>query len=228
MIKLSKRLSKIAELVPTGTILADIGTDHGYLPIYLIERGLIVHAYACDVNLEPLKSAMKHISDYQILNIDCLLGSGLMPIEGKYVDVVTISGMGGALIKTILEDAMDYLMRHKPMLIIQPNVGAATVRRLLKQMNYQIIHETIVFERGKFYPIIQAQATNCQLVYNDLELMFGPILLYSTDFIVGEFFKDWIKSQERILKAITDDVKKQKIEDALAAVKTIRYEGNKS
>lgn len=222
MIKLSKRLLKIAEMVPSGTILADIGTDHGYLPIYLIEHQIARKVYACDVNPEPLQSAIDHIKQFHISNIECLLGSGLIPIEDKYVDVVTLSGMGGTLISSILQDSIDYINIRKPILIIQPNVGAAAVRRFLHQINYEIMQEQLVFEKGKFYPIIKAQACLLQVEYNDLELLFGPILLYSKDMIVHDYFDEWIHKQAKIIERVTDLTKKEKQVQQLKQLMLIR------
>lgn len=212
----------MANMVPSGTILADIGTDHGYLPIYLIEHHICKKVYACDVNPEPLQSAIDHIKQFQIENIECLLGSGLRPIENHFVDVVTIAGMGGVLIASILEDCADYIIRTQPILILQPNISAAVVRRFLKKINYEIIHEQLVFEKGKFYPIIKAQASLLQVQYNDLELLFGPILLYSKDRVVHDYFEEWVKKQRDIIERVTDASKKEERMNQLNKLLSIR------
>ena len=105
--KLSKRLELLAYLVEKhkkGNILADIGTDHAYLPCYLIERNIIEKAYACDVAKGPFAASLSTIRQYHFEeNVEALLGDGLDPILDKEVDMVTIAGMGSFLIVEILE-----------------------------------------------------------------------------------------------------------------------------
>ena len=105
--KLSKRLELLAYLVEKhkkGNILADIGTDHAYLPCYLIEKNIIDKAYACDVAKGPFAASLSTIRQYHFEeNVEALLGDGLDPILDKEVDIVTIAGMGSFLIVEILE-----------------------------------------------------------------------------------------------------------------------------
>ena len=112
--KLSKRLELLAYLVEKhkkGNILADIGTDHAYLPCYLIEKNIIDKAYACDVAKGPFAASLSTIRQYHFEeNVEALLGDGLDPILDKEVDIVTIAGMGSFLIVEILEKNKAYLM----------------------------------------------------------------------------------------------------------------------
>ena len=103
MIKLSNRLKACADLVRKGTRLADIGCDHGYVPVYLVENGIIKSAVASDINEKPLASCRALVSDYGMQDrISCILSDGLDGIEGNDIDCILIAGMGGELIASIL------------------------------------------------------------------------------------------------------------------------------
>ena len=106
MIKLSQRLQAIADFVPQGARVADVGTDHGFLPCYLAQNNQAVKVYACDINEQPLALAQKNVADYNVGEIvSTRLGNGLAVIEPGEVDVVTIAGMGGSLMIEILDAA---------------------------------------------------------------------------------------------------------------------------
>ena len=128
MIKLSQRLQAIADLVPTGAKVADIGTDHGFLPCYLAQSGKAELVIACDVNAQPLALAQKNITDYNVGDkVSTRLGNGLAVLKPGEVDTVTIAGMGGALMIDIL-DASPMVVDRLKRIVLQPNVGAEAVR----------------------------------------------------------------------------------------------------
>ncbi len=130
--KLSKRLELLAYLVEKhkkGNILADIGTDHAYLPCYLIEKNIIEKAYACDVAKGPFAASLSTIKQYHFEeNVEALLGDGLDPILDKEVDMVTIAGMGSFLIVEILEKNKAYLNKVKQF-YLQPNANTDHLRK---------------------------------------------------------------------------------------------------
>lgn len=158
--------------------MADIGSDHALLPSYLAERGRISKAVAGEVNPGPYQAAAKQVSDAVLGSlIDVRLGDGLAVITAGEVDVITIAGMGGALIASILEAGQDKLVGVS-MLILQPNVGESLVRAWLLEHNWFLTGELILEEDGKIYEILtavsagQAQSAN-QKLYAERKLEAG-------------------------------------------------------
>lgn len=175
---LSARLQTVADFVPTGARLADIGSDHAYLPVHLAKAGQLTHAIAGEVVKGPFENAEQEISlEGLTAVITARLADGLAAIKPEdQIDTVTIAGMGGTLIATILEQGKGHLNHHER-LILQPNVGEDNVRRWLQANRYQIIAERILAEDGHIYEIIVADPVAKTVVYTDNELKFGPFLL---------------------------------------------------
>lgn len=154
--KISTRLKEIAERLPAGCQFADIGSDHGLLPIYAIKQGRALSAVAGEVNDGPLDAARRGVLSHGLQDrISVRKGDGLTVIEAGEVDTITISGMGGALIASILADGVTKLAGVKR-LILQPNMAEAAVRRWLLEQNWLITDEIILEEEGKIYEIITA------------------------------------------------------------------------
>ncbi|MBE1443263.1 tRNA (adenine(22)-N(1))-methyltransferase [Paenibacillus sp. OAS669] len=169
MLKLSKRLEWIAKQVPAGSSLADIGSDHALLPSFLALQGRIVKGIAGEVNPGPFQAASKQIRESRLEEIvDVRLGDGLAVISAGEVEVITIAGMGGALIASILEAGKEKLAGVKR-LVLQPNVGEANVRSWLLEHHWVLTEELILEEDGKIYEILvaepsgQAEASNEEL-----------------------------------------------------------------
>jgi tRNA (adenine22-N1)-methyltransferase len=155
-VKLSQRLQMIADQVPKGSRIADIGSDHALLPTYLAQSGVISFAIAGEVNPGPLQAATKQVKEAGLSSvIDVRGGNGLAVISPGEVDVITIAGMGGALIVTILDEGKDKL-EGVTCLILQPNVGEEFVRRWLYEQDWLLEAETILEEDGKIYEILKA------------------------------------------------------------------------
>ena len=149
--QLSERLSSVASMVTSGNCLADVGTDHGYVPIYLYERNIIPRAIAMDVNKGPLERARLHIAEYGYQNnIETRLSDGLAALKAGEADSVTIAGMGGPLIIRILSAYPEVTASLKE-LILQPQSEISEVRAWLCEQNYEIVEEHMVFEDGKYY-----------------------------------------------------------------------------
>jgi tRNA (adenine22-N1)-methyltransferase len=157
MITLSERLRKIADKVPKGARLADIGSDHALLPVYLALERRIVFAVAGEVNEGPYQAAKRQVMRYRLQHlIDVRKGDGLQILAPGEVDVITIAGMGGGLIVDILESGQDKL-QGVARLILQPNVGESLVRRWLWENGWLLKDEEIVEEGGKIYEILEAE-----------------------------------------------------------------------
>lgn len=154
--ELSKRLQTVANAVTPGSRVADVGTDHGYVPIYLVERGLCPEAIAMDVNEGPLARAEEHIRAEGLSDrIQTRKSDGLAALAPEETDAVVIAGMGGALMCRILQDATAFLEAGRE-LILQPQSEWFKVRRLLSASGYRIIQEWFLEEEGKYYVVIKA------------------------------------------------------------------------
>jgi len=172
---LSKRLERVAAHVPAGARLADIGSDHGYLPVALMRRGVIAAAVAGEVALTPLRAAERTVRENGLeQQIIVRLASGLAAIEpGDRVDAITICGMGGETIRDILEAGKARLKGHER-LILQPNGGEQPLRRWLMENGYRISFEELLRENLFFYEIIVAER-DAAVSYSAQELYFGPL-----------------------------------------------------
>lgn len=150
--ELSPRLQSIARQVPQGARLADVGTDHSYLPVWLLLDGRIERAIAADLRAGPLDRAKQTAQQYgQMENISFRLCDGLADIDAGEVDIVVIAGMGGETIAAILEAAP--WTRQDKLLLLQPMTGASRLRQWLQVHNYAIEKETIASEANKLYSI---------------------------------------------------------------------------
>ena len=172
---LSKRLKTVADLVTKGNIVADVGTDHGYVPIYLVEEEISPYCYAMDVNEGPLNKAKANIIEHELEDkIETILSDGLDAFGDRKADTIIISGMGGDLIVDILSRANDF-----DELILSPHKRSDLVRKFLCRNGYEIADEKMVEDAGKYYPVIKAQRGESD--YSETELEFGPILLAKKD-----------------------------------------------
>lgn len=155
--KLSKRLEMIASLVPEGSIPADIGTDHGYIPVWLVSRGICPHAYAMDVRSGPLERAGEHVKEYGLEDkITLRLSDGLRKLAPGEADTVVIAGMGGQLICRILEEGRPVWESTKRF-ILSPQSELAEVRKYLEQNGFSTVREEMLKEEGKYYVVMVAE-----------------------------------------------------------------------
>jgi tRNA (adenine22-N1)-methyltransferase len=213
-----------------GTRLADIGTDHAYLPIALLEEGKINRAVASDLNAGPLESAVANARDKGYAEqIDARLGDGLASLEPGEADTIAIAGMGGLLIAGILETG-EAVARSARRLVLQPMNARAELRHYLVTHGYEIVDETLAREGDKFYEIIAAEPTTTT-PYRDFDDDLGRFLL-KDDELTRAFLSHHIGKIERILASLeqsTDDEtrarfeeKLKKYEEAMACLSTDR------
>lgn len=165
----------VASFVPQGAVILDVGSDHAYLPIELVERGQIETAIAGEVVEGPYQSAVKNVEAHGLKEkIQVRLANGLAAFEEEdQVSVITIAGMGGRLIATILEEGLEKLSNIQR-LILQPNNREDDLRIWLQDNDFQIVAESILEEAGKFYEILVVEAGQMKLSASDLR--FGPFL----------------------------------------------------
>ena len=200
--ELSKRLKAIADMVEEKTS-ADIGTDHGYLPIYLVKEKGLEKVIACDVNKGPLKKADENISAYNVGDrIETRLGNGLEKVKPGEAECITISGMGGMLIISILKDGIETVKSAKH-LILQPQHDIPKVREYIMSIGFMIDKEDMLIDEGKYYTIISAVKGE-DTPYNDEELMFGRKLIETKNIYLKKYLEYRMKKLEMIAAKIKD------------------------
>ena len=201
---LSKRLSLVGQEVPKGARLADIGSDHAYLPVALMLAGKIDFAVAGEVVKGPFESAKAQVAKNGLSEkIMVRLADGLAAVQAAdAIDTVTIAGMGGTLIAQILASGQENgQLKGSERLVLQPNVGEQQVRRWLAVNSYEIVAEHILEENNKRYEIIVAEPrkTDSQLSYTPEELFFGPFLLKEKSPI---FLAKWQQEAEQLRRVL--------------------------
>lgn len=172
---LSRRLERVAAQVPAGARLADIGSDHAYLPVALMRRGVIVAAVAGEVALTPFRAAERTVRENDLAHcITVRLANGLAAIEaGDGITVVSLCGMGGETIRDILDSGKARLSGEER-LVLQPNGGEQPLRHWLMDNGYRIVSEEVLRENRFDYEIIVAERSG-PVLYSAEELYFGPL-----------------------------------------------------
>lgn len=172
---LSMRLERVAAHVPAGARLADIGSDHGYLPVALMRRGVITAAVAGEVALTPFRSAERTVRENDLGGqITVRLADGLAAIEpADAITAISICGMGGETIRDILDSGRSHLSGQER-LILQPNGGEQPLRQWLMDNDYRILFEELLRENRFDYEIIVAERAG-PVIYSAEELYFGPL-----------------------------------------------------
>ena len=214
---ISKRLELVASFVPQGAILLDVGSDHAYLPIELVERGKIESAIAGEVVEGPYQSAVKNVEAHGLKEkIQVRLANGLAAFEEvDKVSVITIAGMGGRLIAKILEEGLDKLANVER-LILQPNNREDDLRIWLQENGFQVVAESILEEAGKFYEILVVEAGQMKLSASDVR--FGPFLSKEVSPV---FVQKWQKEAAKLEFAL-NQVPEKNIEERQVLVDKIQ------
>ena len=219
MIHLSKRMSAVANMVTPGNILADVGTDHGYVPIALVQQEKIPQAIAMDINKGPLQRAREHISMCQLEDyIETRLSDGVAALGVGEVDSILIAGMGGDLVIHILNEGLD-VCRNAKELILQPQSELARVRQYLREHLFQIVDEDMVIEDGKYYPmmrVVPVEADNFWRFLPEEALlpcdMYGPLLLKNGN----PSLRKYLVKQHKQLNKILKELEKQPDSEAIS------------
>ena len=201
--KLTDRLLKIASLVSDGKKIADIGTDHGYIPVYLLKEGRVPFAVLADVNKGPLDNAHKEVIQNNLLDkVDLRLGSGIEILEIGEVEEVIIAGMGGILISELLE-AKKEVAHNVEKLILQPMQAQEELRYYLLNNGYEILEEVLVREDFRIYEIIVAKYTGKNTIIED-EIYYevGIKLLENKDSLFKDFIEKKIKTYSSIVSKL--------------------------
>lgn len=228
--ELSKRLQAVADLLCAGNliegecVLADVGTDHGYIPIYLVQQGKCKKAYAMDVNIGPLARAKAHIADYQLQDrIETRLSDGVSGLRVGECDAVIVAGMGGALTVKIMTEGED-VFRSLKTFVLQPQSELLKVRRFLLENGYRIVAEDMVLEDGKFYPMMRVTVGEDGM-YRPVEYLYGRHLLKDKNLVLKQFLERELRIKteiwERLMAAEGEQIatRRQELEAELLEIK---------
>ncbi len=150
---ISERLKLIADLVTEGNVIVDIGTDHGYVPIYLLQKNKVSKAIAVDKSQGSLSKAKQNAERFH-LDIDLRLGDGLAPLAPNEAQTIIIAGMGGILMINILEAHKKVSLSAKE-LILSPHRDADLVRGFLKDYGFEIVYDEKITDKKKSYTILK-------------------------------------------------------------------------
>lgn len=199
-IPITERLKTVAEMIGETDVLCDIGCDHGYLPIYLIQQKKIKTAYACDLRDGPLKTASKNIAFYHMKErIHTVKSDGLKELSDISFDVISICGMGGRLIAEILENDIENAKRAK-YLVLQPQSEIPVLRQFLCENDFTIREERIAAEDRRFYVIMvveKGKEKNC----DEMSIQLGRKILEKTDALTKEYLQKELQRFQTILNA---------------------------
>lgn len=217
--QLSDRLSKIVSMVTKGLRVADVGTDHGYVPIALVRENISSKVIAMDVNKGPLLKAESNVKDAGLSEyIDLRLGDGLEALKPDEADCVVIAGMGGLLMQRILTDGEEVVNNLQEM-VLSPQSDIHVIRRFIENHGFMIKEEAMLIEDGKFYTIIKAVKGSTD-TYSDIELKFGRYLLMTKD----EVLFSYLNKEKKLLTGILDNLKGKETASSINRVEEIAAE----
>ena len=201
--KLGERLKTIAAMVPKGAVLADIGTDHAYLPIFLVEQGIVSRAIAGDVHKGPYLSAKSTVLEAGLQDgISVRLGDGLEVLTPGEADVIAIAGMGGPNIVDILSSRPEIISEVKR-LILQPMIGAAQVRHWLTDNGWRLIQEQLVEDEGRLYQVIAAERGKGELT-EPILAEIGPLLWQERNPLLRRHIAELTSHLRGVLRAMSE------------------------
>jgi len=228
--ELSKRLKFIASHIEKCKSIVDIGTDHGYIPIYAVKNNLCESAIASDINKDPVRKSKLNISLEGLSEkIETRLGGGLEPIKTKEVDGIIIAGMGGNLIRDILEEGKNKLPFFK-FIILQPAQNPEVLREYLYNNGYKILEEDLCFDEGIYYELFKVVKNNEEHTKVDnIFYEFSPILLKKKHTLMLPYLESKEEKYKKILGFIKDDSesakkRKEEIKEKLNFIESLKKE----
>ena len=221
--KLSDRLEKLISLIPPGTILADIGTDHAFAAIELVRRGICPHVIATDVRKGPLKTARAHVEEAGLSGkIELRLGDGLMPVAPGETQGILIAGMGGALMERILTEGRK-IAQAAEYLVLSPQSEIPHFRVFLQENGYRTEQEVLLYEEGKAYFLFLVNAGE-EEVLSPVEAAYGRRLLAEPSAELERFIRHELTVTQRILEILPADPSLEERRDDLLQKKRLAEE----
>ena len=208
---LSNRLASVASFVKQDAVVADIGSDHAYLPCYLVLNGTVKRAVAGEVVKGPYESAVRNVRRKGLADsITVRLANGLHAIELEdAIDTVTIAGMGGTLIASILEQGASRLVNVER-IIVQPNIHAKAIREWAVANEWMVVEEDILKEDDKIYEVLVLERGHAE--YDEIELLVGPYLRKTKKAAFNEKWLREIQEWKRVLESLDSADKTEAIE----------------
>lgn len=221
--ELSKRLQAVADMVHPGAGVADIGTDHAYIPIWLVSRGRTPWAVAMDVNEGPLMRARENIREAGLEGkIETRISDGFAALRPGEADTAVLAGMGGALMIRILREGAD-VVRSLKECVLQPQSEIEKVRTFLLKEGFSFIREDMAEEDGKYYPMMCVRPPSSAKEteeWTDTELQYGRLLLMGRHPVL----RDYLEREIRIRTAIIDSLKSSDSDRAGQRIRELRAE----
>lgn len=200
-VKLSPRLAAVVGYIPRGSVMADIGTDHAYLPVYLVESGVCPGAVAADLNPGPYRAALESVVRAGLADLIAVRrGNGLQCLEPGEVQVVVMAGMGGGTMRRLLEAAPGVLAALER-LVLQPMDDAPQLRRWLIDHGWRLADERLVEDDGHLYLVLAAEP-GAEIIADDLALLLGPRILERNDPMLVGYLDSIIEQHRRVLKGL--------------------------
>lgn len=231
IVKLSQRLRRITDFVKEGSKIADIGTDHGFVPVYLAQMGRIQSALAMDVRTGPLERAREHIREYErwaaehsieACSVEARLSDGLKGLKRGEADTVIIAGMGGELEIRILEEGR-HLWDSIKHWILSPQSDLDQVRHYLEDNGFAVVEEAMVKEEGKFYTIMSL--VQGRMKYErPMEYLYGRCLIEKKDPVLREYLDQESRRIRNICESLQNKGRKQMTEGRLRAYEALVQE----
>lgn len=234
--ELSRRLQTLADMVTPGNRVADIGCDHGFVPIYLYEQHITPKAYAMDVRKGPLCRAREHVAAHGLAEyIETRLSDGLDALKDGEADTLICAGMGGKLMARILLDGLSKVYKMKE-LILQPQSELQFFRQFLREYHLVTVQERFVKEEGKFYPMMRVIPNGDEAIYplfDGKSLLtaeeavrvsdrYGALLLWHKHPLMQEYLTSILNRNKGILSSLPEDgqeERKAEIEQELSDIK---------
>lgn len=225
MVPVSKRMKAIADMVSDGLSVADIGCDHGFVSIYLVNEKHAPRVIAMDVNKGPLLRAKEHILQYGLDEvIETRLSDGAQKLAPGEVEAAVIAGMGGRLTIRIIEESFDKFKAMKEF-VLSPHSDVSVVREYLCGAGFEILDEDMVFDEDKYYSIMKCRYEGSVRKLSSEQMAYGPILLDKKHSVLREFLlmkKDKLTELETVLTESLQNVP----EDRREAIEERCYEVN--
>ena len=210
--KLSNRLEMVVSFVKPGTSAADVGTDHGHVPVELVRRGVVTRALAMDVRKGPLSKAEENIAAAGLKDkVEARLSDGVQKLAAGEADTVIIAGMGGELVIHILEDGR-HVWENVDQWVLSPHSEIHKVREWIWKNGFVIVKEDMVYEEGKFYTVLDVRKRQNALAEemqaetpSEKEFRYSPYLRNTKNAV----FADYLKDEEQKLLSLRANLEKQ-------------------
>ncbi len=224
MVKLSRRMEAVASMVTPGNRVCDVGCDHGYVSIFLVQSGKAPSAIAMDLREGPLAHARENICENELSDkIETRISDGVCGLSVGEADTVIIAGMGGELVLHILKDSPD-IFRSVKEFILQPQSEIHKVRKYLRKHNFEIVEEDMILEEGKFYPMFRViPVEECSwdhLLPTTKKVcdMYGPLLLRDGNVTLRKYLVKENKNLESLKKKLQSQDKTDSVAERLLEV----------